>query len=361
MWKANGKMDLPLADRERPWDGAMADKRVRAWAGGPAKEDMNWPRYRTAFFASDDADKENFGAYKLGFADVIDGELRAVPRGIFACAGGRGVDRTDIPEEVRAAIRTRITRYYRRMAREFDDDGIVSPFKEIGSGMMERKTVTEYHEVTERVVTGFPSILGNVDDGGDLIVTGAYAKTLQERGPRIRWLWQHNSSLPPIAKILEMREVGRDELPEPVLTQYPEATGALFVKREYLDTPRGDEVLTGIRAGAVGEMSIGYDPVKVEFPEDLLVGQRKVDRILQEIRLWELSDVNWGMNDATMNLKRALDLDAPLTEIADRLREAGRWDELAQLLKPPPDQRMMLAVYKRRLQVLAHELDLVGR
>lgn len=25
--------DLPLADRDREWDGAAAEKRVRAWAG----------------------------------------------------------------------------------------------------------------------------------------------------------------------------------------------------------------------------------------------------------------------------------------------------------------------------------------
>ena len=37
--------DLPLADRDREWDGAAAEKRVRAWAG--ADEEPN-ERYRDA-------------------------------------------------------------------------------------------------------------------------------------------------------------------------------------------------------------------------------------------------------------------------------------------------------------------------
>lgn len=37
--------DLPLADSDRSWDGAAAEKRVRAWAGA---EDEPTPRYRDA-------------------------------------------------------------------------------------------------------------------------------------------------------------------------------------------------------------------------------------------------------------------------------------------------------------------------
>jgi HK97 family phage prohead protease len=175
--------------------------------------------------------------------------------------------------------------------------------------VMERKTIIEVRELGgegERTVTGFPSVFGNVDDGGDLVEPGAYQKTISERGDRMRWLWQHDKGQPPIARVLELAEVGRDALPAALLARFPEATGALRVKREYLDTPRGNEVLTGIRAGALAELSIGYDAIKSEFPTGREVGGRPVRRSLKEIRLWEMSDVNWGMNAATTNVKALL-------------------------------------------------------
>ena len=87
--------DLPLADRDKEWDASAVEKRVRAWAGG--EDNMNWDKYRRAFFWYDEDNPELFGSYKLGFADIIDGKLTAIPRGIFAVAavlqGGRGGDR----------------------------------------------------------------------------------------------------------------------------------------------------------------------------------------------------------------------------------------------------------------------------
>jgi uncharacterized protein len=114
---ASGATDLPLADRERPWDSDAAVARVREWAGGPDKESINWSRYRRAFFWYDENDPENFGSYKLPFADVIDGELKAVPRAIFAAAaaiqGARGG--VDIPSEDLPAVRRKIAAYYRKL------------------------------------------------------------------------------------------------------------------------------------------------------------------------------------------------------------------------------------------------------
>src|SRR3954447_16796234 len=75
--------DLPLADRDRSWDGAAAEKRVRRWAGA---EDEPNQRYRDAHVWYDGDKKENFTAYKLLIADVVDGRLTAVPRGVMAAA-----------------------------------------------------------------------------------------------------------------------------------------------------------------------------------------------------------------------------------------------------------------------------------
>lgn len=155
--------------------------------------------------------------------------------------------------------------------------------------------------IEDRRVTGVPSVFGNIDDASDRIWPGAYQKTIVERRRKFRHLWNHDFFSPPTAVITDIREIGRDELPDAILEQAPEAMGGLQVTREYLDTPRGNEVLAGLKAGAINEMSIGLDPVRFDFSE---VEGRQV-RELREIRLWDTSDVLWGMNEATAASKSA--------------------------------------------------------
>ena len=73
--------DFPLAPRDRAWNGAAAEKRMRAWAGAQDKPNG---KYRDAHLWYDAASKENFTAYKLLFTDVVDGRQVAVPRAIMA-------------------------------------------------------------------------------------------------------------------------------------------------------------------------------------------------------------------------------------------------------------------------------------
>ena len=125
---ATGAAGLPFAARDASWDAAAADKRVQAWAGG---ENMDWAKYGKAFFYVDEADKEKLGSYKLQFADIIDGELKAVPKAIFAVAGilngARGG--VDIPADEQEAIKGKVAAYYSAMAKAFDDDSIKAPFE----------------------------------------------------------------------------------------------------------------------------------------------------------------------------------------------------------------------------------------
>lgn len=150
----------------------------------------------------------------------------------------------------------------------------------------------------EREVIALNALFGNVDDGADILWPGAFAKTLMERFHRVRVLWQHNHTLPPIGVPRWAREITREDLPEKVRADHPDASGGLLTKIEYLDTERGNEVLTGIRAGAINENSFGYDPIVFDFEEK---GGRQI-RNLREVRLWDLSPVNWGMNEGAVIL-----------------------------------------------------------
>ncbi|ROS26116.1 hypothetical protein [Cellulomonas sp. PhB150] len=106
--------DLPLADRDRAWDGAGAEKRVRAWAD--AQDEPN-AKYRDAHVWYDADAKENFTGYKLLIADVIDGRLKAVPRGVFAAAavmqGSRGG--VDLPDKDRDRVKSHLAKYYAKL------------------------------------------------------------------------------------------------------------------------------------------------------------------------------------------------------------------------------------------------------
>lgn len=117
-WKASGKTDLPLAGDDRDWDGDDAEDAIFKWAGWP--EDKDPEKARQAFFAYDDDDGELKKNYKLPFATIIDGKLKAVPSGIHAVAvvleGGRGG--VDLPGDVIADIRDKVEKYYKKMDEE---------------------------------------------------------------------------------------------------------------------------------------------------------------------------------------------------------------------------------------------------
>ena len=126
---ASGAPDLDIAPRDTTWDAAAADKRVQEYAGG--KDNMDWAKYGKAFFYVDETNKELLGSYKLQFADVIDGSLVAVPKGIFAVAGVLNGARggADIPASDAMEIKDKVAAYYARLAKQFNDDSIKAPFE----------------------------------------------------------------------------------------------------------------------------------------------------------------------------------------------------------------------------------------
>ncbi len=176
--------------------------------------------------------------------------------------------------------------------------------------------------INDRTVTGLAAVTGNLDDGNDRIWPGAFTQTVNENRGRIRHLWNHDDSQPPTAVIRDLHEIGREHLPPDLLTQYPEAKGGLLVAREYLNTPRADEILAGIRASAIKEMSIRYLPIRKDYEHH----EGKSARNLREVRLLETSDVLWGMNPATRAVKGAI----PFKESPLAAKDSA-WDGASEL------------------------------
>lgn len=115
-----GDTDLPIADRELAWDGAGARQRVFEMCTSGDTVDVDCVS-RAFLWRNPDANPETMGAYSLGYADVIDGRLQIVPRGVAATAGGRGVDAADIPAEDKDRIKSRICTLYDRIRDQFED------------------------------------------------------------------------------------------------------------------------------------------------------------------------------------------------------------------------------------------------
>ena len=113
-------------------------------------------------------------------------------------------------------------------------------------------------DLEKRKVKGYFASFNTLDSHNDIIRQGAFAKSIQERGPnamgnrRIAHLYQHDMNCP-IGKILELRE---------------DNFGLYFVS-ELIDTQKGNDVLTMYQEGVLREHSIGFNYVwdKMEFIE----------------------------------------------------------------------------------------------
>lgn len=178
---ASGSTNLQLADEGRSWDKTRAVNSVRKWAssdGSGDKDKINWSKYRKAFFWYNEKDPENFGAYKLPFAEVIDGQLKAVPRGIMAAAaaiqGARGG--VNIPSSDIGAVKAKIASYYKKMGKTppwkkgyYDCDEIELVLKEcvsetISDVVEKLNKIDKQFEEIKKELTELKNIKQNNDD-----------------------------------------------------------------------------------------------------------------------------------------------------------------------------------------------------
>ncbi len=106
--------DLPLADRDREWDGDAAEKRVRKWADA---EDEPNQKYRDAHVWYDGDNKAQFHRLHLLIADVVGGKLEAVPRGVMAAGGIMNGARggVDLPKDDIDRVKSHLAKYYKKM------------------------------------------------------------------------------------------------------------------------------------------------------------------------------------------------------------------------------------------------------
>ena len=114
---------MPVASEDHSWSASSARSRVWEWADGDIRQ------YRKAFLWLDANDPEIKSSYKLPVADVVDNELRLVPRAVNAVtqvlASARGG--VDIPDDDMDAVQAVTERLQKRFQR--DDTQAASSFE----------------------------------------------------------------------------------------------------------------------------------------------------------------------------------------------------------------------------------------
>jgi len=127
----------------------------------------------------------------------------------------------------------------------------------------------------ENSIEGYASFFGDCDQGGDIVVKGAYRKSLAHMardGRQVKMLWQHDPTQP-----IGVWDIVRED------------ERGLFVKGKLLDSiGRGREAAALIAAGAIDGLSIGFRTVQATKND-------KGRRLLTELELWEVSLVTFPM------------------------------------------------------------------
>ena len=124
---------------------------------------------------------------------------------------------------------------------------------------------------------GVAASFGTVDQGRDIIVKGAFTKSITARpAPKVKMLYQH-----------------RTDQPIGVWTSLSETSKGLMAKGKLiLESALAREVHALMKAGAIDGLSIGYRMLKDEI--DRVKGIRK----LLEVDLREISIVTFPMNES---------------------------------------------------------------
>jgi hypothetical protein len=150
---------------------------------------------------------------------------------------------------------------------------------------------------------GYGSIFGNLDSHDDIVVKGAFTRSLAMHAGKKSMpamLWQHDPSQP----IGVWDNMNEDDV-------------GLFVKGHLvLDSTGGRDAYALLKAGALRGLSIGYQTVKSSWDEQSGI------RSLLDVDLWECSPVTFPSNTESLveDVKSAI---ATPSEFERLLRDAG--------------------------------------
>lgn len=150
----------------------------------------------------------------------------------------------------------------------------------VSASMRERKKLACHLELKSMDnmgrFAGYASVFNVVDNQRDVVVRGAFSRTVKGRVGEIKLLWQHQQDEP----------IG-------VFEQMFEDSRGLYVEGKLLlGMQRAQEAHILLKAGALSGLSIGYSPLRYT------INSKSGVRTLSEVELWEVSLVTFPANDA---------------------------------------------------------------
>lgn len=141
------------------------------------------------------------------------------------------------------------------------------------------------------IMTGYFSIFDTVDSDGDSIKKGAFAKTIQEQGPkskkpRIKHIFNHDPSQP-LGVIYELNE-------DNIGLAYESQLGTHNL---------GVDFIKMVDSGLITENSFGFRTIKFNQVKPWSEWKEgELARELTELKMWEGSNLSaWGANWRTFN------------------------------------------------------------
>jgi hypothetical protein len=172
-------------------------------------------------------------------------------------------------------------------------------------------------------VEGYASLFGEIDAARDMVMPGAFARTLKTRGiRRVPMLFQHDPA-EPVGVWLELVEDFRGL----------RARGKLIP-----EVARGRELLALLRAGAVDGLSIGFRTVKGRIDP-----ASRVRKII-DLDLWEISIVTFPLLAGARVRATKGSVSSPPKPSYARARAEREWSAVrgGAVLPPPPVRRTPL-------------------
>lgn len=140
-------------------------------------------------------------------------------------------------------------------------------------------------DAKQGIITGYFSAFGNVDSDGDIMMPGAFKRSIEDWGPagkgRIKHLMNHDPSQP-LGKILELKEDGY----------------GLYYRSQIGKHRLGQDFIKMVESDLIKEHSIGFRTLREQKSNDA--------NEIHEVMLFEGSSLTaWGANDATpvINMK----------------------------------------------------------
>lgn len=226
---------------------------------------------------------------------------------------------------------------------------------------METKVFPLFKQLVDReksTFEGFSAGIGNRDEGDDIILPGAFDKTILQRvaAKKVKYIDQHNymSTTRLWGSVDSAKEIPVDPRDSAMDVAVKEGASHLLWSRFNVSSVReAQDALIKIEEGHLDGLSIGYHPVEVSYAADTSDGDSdpiwewlmgRGVRKIHELAWWETSSVIWGMNVAALTIPGTV---KALLDFADRAtREGLQVDEdkvrkamtaLGKMLKEPAD------------------------